>query len=178
MSVVSRNVRINMGQSMMKVFMTDNEFDQILTQAYKRMHGYTCAEASLQALLKLWDMQNPELSWATAGYLGAIMSGETTCGLLIGSSIAIGLKCGLGNDSIPEDHPEARGTAIETVSELYKDFKEKFGSTSCKTLTGVDFSDGDQLAEYVMEKKWKSTCDLFLNFTMRKLYKLSEDGKL
>ena len=157
--------------------MTDSEFDQILTQAYKRMHRYTCAEASLQALLKLWDIQNPELSWATAGYLGAIMSGETTCGLLIGSSVAIGLKCGLGYDSIPEDNPDARGTAIEIVSELYKDFKEKFGSTSCTMLSGVDFSDEDQLTEYITKKKWKSTCDLFLDFTIRKLYKMSEDGK-
>jgi hypothetical protein len=178
MTLVSRDVRINMGQPMMRVFMTDSEFNQILTQAYKHMHTYTCAEASLQALLKLWGITNPELSWATAGYLGAIMSGETTCGLLIGSSVAIGLKCGLGNDSTPEDHPEARGTAIEIVSELYSDFKEKFGSTSCKTLSGVDFSDGDQLAEYIMEKKWKSTCDLFLDFSIRKLYKMSEDGKL
>ena len=158
--------------------MTDNTFDEILTEAYKRMHRYTCAEASLQSLLKLWNIQNPEFSWATAGYLGAITSGETTCGVLIGSSVAIGIKYGLGKDSIPEDHPEARGAAIELVSELYRDFKEKFRSTSCKTLCSTDFSDGDQLGEYILEKKWKSTCDLFLDFTIRKLYAMSEDGKL
>jgi hypothetical protein len=158
--------------------MTNNEFDGILTQAYRRMHRYTCAEASLQALLNLWDIQNPEFSWATAGYLGAITSGETTCGLLIGSSVAIGIKCGLGKDSVPEDFPEERGKAIEIVSELYRDFKDKFGSTSCKTLSTVDFSDGDQLGEYIMEKKWKSTCDLFLDFTIRKLHGMSENGKL
>lgn len=160
------------------IFMTDTAFDEILTEAYKRMHRYTCAEASLQALLKLWNIQNPEFSWATAGYLGAIMSGETTCGLLIGSSVAIGLKCGQGKDSIPEDCPSERGTAIEIVSELYNDFKEKFGSTSCKTLSTVDFSDGDQLGEYIAEKKWKSTCDLFLDFTLRKLHKIGETGEL
>jgi C_GCAxxG_C_C family probable redox protein len=162
----------------MRVFMNDEEFNQILTQAYKRMHRYTCAEASLQALLKLWDIQNPEMSWATAGYLGAIMSGETTCGLLIGSSIAAGLKFGLGKESIPEDYPEERGNVIEIVSELYNDFKEKFGSTTCKTLSTVDFSDGDQLGEYIVEKKWKSTCDIFLDYTIRKLYTMSEAGKL
>ena len=132
--------------------MAENEFDGILTQAYKRMHRYTCAEASLQALLKLWNIQNPEFSWATAGYLGAIMSGETTCGLLIGSSIAIGIKCGLGKGSIPEDYPKEREVAIELVFELYKEFKEKFGSTSCRALSSTDFSDGDQLQEFIMEK--------------------------
>ncbi len=141
------------------------------------MHRYTCAEASLQALLELWDMTAPELSWATAGYLGGILSGETTCGLLIGSGAAIGFRCAQGKDSVPEAHPEERGTAIQIVTELYEDFKKEFGSTTCKTLSKVDFSDGDQLGEYIMEKKWKSTCDVFLGYTIRKLASMVEDGK-
>ncbi|MHA1963240.1 MAG: C-GCAxxG-C-C family protein [Candidatus Thorarchaeota archaeon] len=157
--------------------MSSSDFEEILTKAYKRMHRYTCAEASLQALLELWDMTDPKLSWATAGYLGGILSGETTCGLLIGSSAAIGFKCGQGKDSIPEEHPEERGTAIEIVTELYEDFKKEFGSTACKTLSKVDFSDGDQLGEYIMEKKWKSTCDIFLGYTIRKLAAMAEEGR-
>ncbi|MHA2243148.1 MAG: C-GCAxxG-C-C family (seleno)protein [Candidatus Thorarchaeota archaeon] len=139
--------------------MSDLNFDEILTQAYKRMHRYTCAEASLQALLKLWDMTEPQLSWATAGYMGGILSGQ-------------------GKDSVPEDHPEDRGTAIQAVTELYEDFKKEFGSTTCKTLSKVDFSDGDQLGQYIVEKKWKSTCDVFLGYTIRKLNSMVEDGKL
>ncbi|TET07596.1 MAG: C_GCAxxG_C_C family protein [Candidatus Thorarchaeota archaeon] len=161
---------------MLKV-MSNPDFDEILTKAYKRMHRYTCAEASLQALLELWGMTDPELSWATAGYLGGILSGETTCGLLIGSSAAIGFKCGHGKDSIPEDHIEERGTAIEIVTNLYEDFQKEFGSTACKTLSNVDFSDGDQVGEYIMEKKWKSTCDVFLGYTIRKLASMVQDGK-
>lgn len=157
--------------------MTAQNFDEILTKAYKRMHRYTCAEASLQALLELWEMKDSHLSWATAGYFGGILSGETTCGLLIGSGAAVGFRCGLGKDSNPDDHPEARGTAIEIVTELYNDFKEKFGSTTCKTLTNIDFSDGDQLGAYIMEKKWKSTCDIFLDYTLRKLNSMVENGK-
>jgi C_GCAxxG_C_C family probable redox protein len=157
--------------------MSSPDFEEILTKAYKRMHRYTCAEASLQALLELWDMTDTKLSWATAGYLGGILSGETTCGLLIGSSAAIGFKCGQGKDSIPEEHPEERGTAIEIVTELYEDFKKEFGSTACKTLSKVDFSDGDQLGAYIMEKKWKSTCDVFLGYTIKKLVSMVEAGR-
>ena len=160
------------------MLMSDSNFDEILTQAYKRMHRYTCAEASLQAALKLWDMEEPELTWATAGYLGGILSGETTCGLLIGSSIAIGFKCSSGLESIPEDHADARGNAIQAVNELFEEFMEKFGSTACKTLCKVDFSDGDQLGEYIMEKKWKTTCDIFLGYTFKKLVSMREEGKL
>ncbi|MHA1907175.1 MAG: C-GCAxxG-C-C family (seleno)protein [Candidatus Thorarchaeota archaeon] len=158
--------------------MTDPDFDETLTAAYKRMHRYTCAEASLQALLKLWNIDRPDFTWATAGYLGAILSGETTCGLLIGSSVAIGFRCGRGLDSIPEEHPEERGNAIEAVTALYAEFQENFGSTACKTLSKVDFSDGDQLGEYIMEKKWKSTCDIFLGHAIKYLMTMVEDGKL
>ena len=44
-------------------------FDEVLTKAYRRMHRYTCAEASLQALLTLWDLPRESNSWATAGYI-------------------------------------------------------------------------------------------------------------
>ncbi|MFW9893399.1 MAG: C-GCAxxG-C-C family (seleno)protein, partial [Candidatus Thorarchaeota archaeon] len=99
------------------------------------------------------------------------------CGLLIGSGAAIGFRCGRGKDSVPEDHPTERGTAIEIVTEMYEYFKKEFGSTSCKTLSKTDFSDGDQLGEYIMEKKWKSTCDIFLGFIIRKLVALVEEGR-
>ena len=40
------------------------------------------------------------------------------------------------------------------------------------------FSDGDQLGQYIVEKKWKSTCDVFLGYTIRKLTSMVEEGKL
>ncbi|MFX0116249.1 MAG: C-GCAxxG-C-C family protein [Candidatus Hodarchaeota archaeon] len=142
------------------------------------MHRYTCAEASLQALLALWELPLNDFSWATAGYSGAILSGDTTCGLLIGSSIAINLRCGQGKASIPEDHEEDRQKAIQAVGELYTDFIKKFGSTQCKTLTQVDFSKGEELVDYIIHKKWKQTCDGFLNFAFRKCATMAKEGKI
>lgn len=153
-------------------------FDDILTRAYKRMHQYTCGEASLQALLELWDLSFNINSWATAGYLGAIVSGNTTCGLLIGSSIGIGFRCGQERQGIPEQNENAREKAIQAVNELYNDFLSKFGSTDCKTLNKVDFRKGDEVSEWIIQKGWKKTCDIFLNFTLRKCLSMVEDGKL
>lgn len=153
-------------------------FDNILTRAYKRMHRYTCAEASLQALLELWDLSVETFSWATAGYLGAIGSGKTTCGLLIGSSIGIGFRCGQEMKGIPEQNEFAREKAIQATNELYNEFFEKFGSTDCKTLNKVDFQKGEEITEWMIQKGWKQTCDVFLNFTMRKCLSLVEEGKL
>lgn len=153
-------------------------FDDVLTKAYKRMHRYTCGEASLQALLDLWNLPVDTNSWATAGYLGAIGSGNTTCGLLIGSSIAIGLRCGQEIHGIPEQNEDAREKAIQAVNQLYNEFLTKFRSTDCKTLNKVDFRKGEEITEWMIKRGWKQTCDIFLNFTMRKCVSMVEDGML
>ncbi|MFX1284992.1 MAG: C-GCAxxG-C-C family (seleno)protein [Promethearchaeota archaeon] len=159
--------------------MKDQEvFNEVLTQAYKRMHRYTCAEASLQALLTLWNLPLEDISWATGGYLGAILSGETTCGLLIGSSIAIGFHCGQGKREIPEKCEEERNMAIQAIGELYTDFLEEFGSTKCKKLCNVDFRKGEEIAHYLATKGWKQTCDIFLDFVIRKCVSMMEEGKI
>ncbi|MHA1996260.1 MAG: C-GCAxxG-C-C family protein [Candidatus Hodarchaeales archaeon] len=153
------------------------EFENILTKAYKRMHRYTCGEASLQALLELWGLPNEMASWSTSGYLGAIGSGSTTCGLLIGSTIGIGLQCGRNIGGIPEENEDEREKAIQAVNELYNGFLEKFGSTDCKTLNKVDFRKGEEITEWMIQRGWKQTCDIFLNYTMRKCSSMMEEGK-
>ncbi|TFG13884.1 C_GCAxxG_C_C family protein [Candidatus Thorarchaeota archaeon] len=158
--------------------MSSEKIDSKLADAKDHMHTYTCAEAALQTLLQHWGIDNPELTWAMAGYLGAVMSGETTCGLLIGSTAAIGFKCGEGRQSTPDKNTTVRGNAIEAVGELFSSFKQEFGSTQCKTISKVDFSDGEQLATYLMEKKWVDTCDIFLEFILRKLNEMEKAGKI
>jgi hypothetical protein len=153
--------------------------DEILTQAYRRMHRYTCAEASLQALLTLWDFPKESYSWATAGYMGAIRSGQATCGLLIGSSIAIGFRCGQGKTGIPEEHETERGKAILAVEELYSDFVKKFGSTDCSALNeGTNFSKEEEMFQWAIDKRYKQTCDVFLKFVFEKCVKMAEEGKV
>ena len=154
------------------------EYDTILTNAYRRMHRYTCAEASLQCLLEIWDLPNDVLSWATAGYMGAIASGTTTCGLLIGSSIAIGYRCGQGLDSIPEKNAKGRGKAIKAVKSLYKEFLKEFNETECKKLTKYNLGNPDEAVEYAQKKAYKSTCDIFLKFVMNKCNEMVENGKI
>jgi hypothetical protein len=149
------------------------DIDTVVTQAHRRMHRYTCAEASLQALLNLWDLPKDDCSWATAGYLGAILSGQTTCGVLIGSSIAIGIRCGQEKKGIPEEHEVERATAITEVNNLYKEFLKEFGSTDCRTLNQLDFSNSEKFAQWTVSKGWKRTCDVFLDYAINKCIRLS-----
>jgi len=110
--------------------------------------------------------------------MGAISSGQTTCGLLIGSSIAIGLRCGQGKEGIPEEHEQERNKAIHAVGKLYSEFLEEFGSTDCKTLSHCDFSNPEDLNRYIQNKGWKNTCDIFLKFVMDKCIEMADKGTL
>ena len=110
--------------------------------------------------------------------MGAILSGQTVCGLLIGSSIAIGLRCGRGKEEVPEKHQDDRNRAIQAVGEIYRDFLKEFGSTECKTLSQCDFSNSEDLTRWIQNKGWKSTCDVFLKFTMNKCVEMAQENKL
>ena len=98
--------------------------------------------------------------------MGAIETGQTTCGLLIGSSVAIGLKCRNGRRGIPEEHPEDRDRAIAGVERLYRSFLEEFGSTDCRVLSGCDYSNPADIEHRRQNEDWKTTCDVFLEFVM------------
>jgi len=132
----------------------------------------------LQSSQAMWDLPPKGYSGATAGYMGAISSGQITCGLLIGSSIAIGLRCGQGKEGIPEEHEQERNKAIHAVYNLYSDFLKEFGSTDCKTLSHCDFSNPEELNRYTQNKGWKNTCDIFLKFVVNKCSELAEKEKL
>lgn len=131
----------------------------------------------MQGLQDLWGLPKDGYSWATAGYMGAISSGASTCGLLIGTGTAIGLRCGRGLQGLPEEHQEARQRANQEVNELYQSFIRKFGAADCRTLSGCDFSRPEDVQKYVQDKVWKETCDVYLRFVMTKCLEMAEAEK-
>lgn len=119
-------------------------------------------------------MQSKRLAWVTSGYLGAINSGETTCGLLIGSSVAIGLKVGFAKEQLPLENPKERNKAIVAVNDLYVDFLEQFKSTQCRQLTRCDFSQQAEIERYVKEEVYKEKCFKYFDFVMDRFIELEK----
>ncbi|MBW2410661.1 MAG: C_GCAxxG_C_C family protein [Deltaproteobacteria bacterium] len=96
--------------------------------------------------------------WATAGYSGAIGSGRTICGILFGAAVYLGYLSGVDATGVPEVKDERRKKAIASVNHVFQGFKEKFGDTDCKTLTGCDWSKKEDIKRYRNEKIYKNTC--------------------
>ena len=110
--------------------------------------------------------------------MGAIAMGQTTCGLLIGSGAAIGLRCGNGNKGVPEEHVPDRDRAIAGVARLYRDFLKEFGSTDCRTLCGCDYTDPEDIERRMRDEDWKITCDVFLEFVMTRCAEMARKEKI
>ena len=131
----------------------------------------------MQGLQEIWELPLGENSWATAGYLGAINSGDATCGLLVGSSVAIGLRSGQGKTCLPLEDKEERNKAVSAVNALYKYFIEKFGATHCQKLIQCDFSKPEELDRYVKEEIYKNKCFNFFNFVMNRFIEMEKQEK-
>ena len=128
----------------------------------------------MQGLQELWDISLPQESWATSGYLGAINSGQASCGLLIGCSIAIGLRTGRDKDCLPLEDEKARDRAAAEVHLFYEDFLHEFKSTLCRDLIGCDLSQPSDTERYMNEKVYEDRCFKFFEFVMNRFMDLDQ----
>ena len=110
--------------------------------------------------------------------MGAITSGRSTCGILVGCSVAIGLRCGREKEGIPEEYAPERNLAISATSELYREFLTEFGTAECRALTGCDFSKPADIARYTEEKIGVKTCGKLFRFAMTKCVEMAEAGTI
>ena len=103
-----------------------------------------------------WDAT--PYQWATAGYMGAINSGKTICGVLFGASIYLGFLNGKDATDAPKLKDEGRLNAIKSVNDLFNGFTNQFGETDCTALTGCDWSKKDDIKRYFKDEIYKDIC--------------------
>jgi hypothetical protein len=96
--------------------------------------------------------------WAAVGYMGAINSGKTICGVLFGASIYIGFLNGIAATDTPKIDDERRLNAIKSVNELFNGFISEFSKTDCTSLTGCDWSKKEDVKRYFEDEIYKNTC--------------------
>lgn len=96
--------------------------------------------------------------WATVGYMGAINSGKTMCGVLFGGSIFLGFLNSIGSTDAPKIDDERRLNAIKSVNELFNGFINEFDKTDCTSLTGCDWSKEQDVKRYFKDEIYKNTC--------------------
>jgi C_GCAxxG_C_C family probable redox protein len=99
--------------------------------------GYNCAQSVLKAVLEEKGMLFDEAMSLSSGFGGGIAGEGRTCGAVTGAIMAIGALNGLHS----EDVVQAKKRTYEISSMLIERFKEKFKTTQCYELIGVDMKD-------------------------------------
>lgn len=123
--------------------------------------GYNCAESVLLAVSQEAGYHNPKYFPRIAtGFGGGIARNGNLCGALAGGIMAIGLA--LGRD----DNQGSRDPCYPAVDRLFNGFVEKFGSSQCRDLIGVDLKTADGQKAHA-NRVLKETCRSCVQWSAR-----------
>ena len=103
---------------------------------------YSCCESVLLVLTEYLGVKSELLPKIATGVGAGFSLNGLTCGSISGAAMAIGIKYGRKNNS---EHPQATWAKVDS---LIKSFREKWGATSCKELTGLDIKTTEGFKEY------------------------------
>lgn len=94
------------------------------------LEGYSCSESILHALKEAKVIDIPgEVLKAISGFRQGIGGRGCLCGVVAGSTIAVGLLYGRTSKQ------ESEEIALKKSALIHDKFKEKFNSTCCRVLT-------------------------------------------
>ncbi len=94
--------------------------------------GFYCAEAVLKTIAERQDIESDLVPGMATGFCGGMARSSGPCGAMTGAIMALGVVLGRDN---PEQSVEETYAAVRTMMAA---FEQRFGSTNCRDLLGVD----------------------------------------
>ncbi len=117
----------------------------VKNNAVNNMEQYeSCSQSILAAFMTELGIENPML-FRSAGALAGGLFTSLTCGVHLAGMMVLGLI--LGREDITKGL-DGIFPIIAPAQDLIKRLNTKLGSHSCMELTGVDFTDMEQAAEF------------------------------
>ena len=128
-------------------------------------HPYGCAETTLLVLKEALGPPEPGDSSAAMALNGGVACTGQICGALSGAGIALGLLAGRRI----RDHAVAKRVAREITGGLTDRFRDRFGSTDCRSLLGRDIRTPEQHQAFLDSGIWRDVCLAQIDFAVRDL---------
>jgi len=131
--------------------------DKILTKAYELGKRYEkrctgCAQTAVAAIFESLNIWNEDVFRAASGLADGLgLTGDGSCGALIGASMVIGYLYGRGKEDFSDIYKPMKSYGL--VKKLHDEYVEKFGSCRCydvqEKLIGRTYNmwDPDELKE-------------------------------
>jgi C_GCAxxG_C_C family probable redox protein len=114
--------------------LTAQDIDKVSQLAMNYEKSCTgCAQSTVAALLEALDMEHDDVFKAASGLANGIgLSGNGSCGALIGGAMVIGLLFGRDIDDFLD--PMAAMPSYNLVKELHDFFMAEFGASRCADI--------------------------------------------
>lgn len=109
--------------------------DKILTKAYELGKKYEmkctgCAQTAVAAIFESLNIWNEDVFRAASGLADGLgLTGDGSCGALVGASMVIGYLYGRGKEDFSDMYKPMKSYGL--VKKLHDEYVEKFGSCRC-----------------------------------------------
>lgn len=134
---------------------------------------YGCAETALITLQECVGLPRAGDSSPAMALNGGIAYSGSTCGAITGAALALGRAVA----ATKRDHQTAKRATRRLVQQLTSEFRARFGSTTCRDLTGYDLMrDHDA---FIADGAWRTHCTAQIEFAVSRsldLLDASVDG--
>ena len=131
---------------------------------------YGCAEVTQIALQEQFDLPDPGDSSPAMVLNGGLAYSGGACGAVTGAALAVGRLAA----ARLTDHRDAKRTARHVIQGLMVEFEDKFGSMSCRDLTGYDMMKDHEA--FMEDGTWKTVCTRQIEFVAERLQALMDPG--
>lgn len=119
----------------------------------KFREGFDCSQIVLASVCDKLNLSDEDALKVAACFGGGMWHGQT-CGCVVGSLMALGMKYATTK---PNDK-EGKDKLLQLKAQFEEKFCEKHGSCLCKEILGYDLSKEDEMAKIMEEKLLETKC--------------------
>jgi C_GCAxxG_C_C family probable redox protein len=137
----------------------------------------SCTQSIVAAFMEELGIDDPLVLRAAGAMHGGMVS-SLTCGIVSGGMMVLGLL--VGRENI-EEGMDGLFPIVVPAQDLVARLQKRLGSTSCKEISGVDFTDLERAMKFISSGENTKCFDLVANGAeeiARFLQELSEKGEL
>jgi C_GCAxxG_C_C family probable redox protein len=119
--------------------------ERVKEKAFHNMSQHeSCSQSILAAFMDELGIEDPLVIRAAGGFHGGLVS-SLTCGIHMAGAMVLGLL--IGREKL-EGGLDGLMPIIVPTQDLIKRLNKRLGSSSCKELTGVDFTDMEAAIQF------------------------------
>lgn len=137
------------------------------------LQNFNCPEATMQTCQDMLDRREDTVLTSVAGLTGGIVGRGSSCGVVSGGALGIGL---MHDETLQKNGSETEAAVVSLAGDYSKWFSDTYGTTLCSERSGVDFWTLGGLMKYLLPGHRMVRCMSHINGSMKHIYDIQQSG--